>query len=70
IVAFNEAFEILADTHPHAAELIRLRFFAGLSETETAAILEMSERTLRRHWSLARVRLLELLEGKVTLTDR
>ncbi len=48
IMAFNEAFESLASSSPQAAELVSLRFFAGLSESETAAILGISERSVRR----------------------
>ena len=36
------------------AEVVQLRFYAGLSVEETAAALGMSERTVRREWSLAR----------------
>jgi RNA polymerase sigma factor (TIGR02999 family) len=70
VMAFNEAFELLAESQPQAADLIRLRFFASLSEAETAAILSLSERTLRRQWSMARIRLLEFLDGQVELTGR
>ena len=67
VMAFDEAFALLAASHPQAAELIRLRFFAGLSETETARLIGMSERSLRRQWRLARVLRLENLSEKVTL---
>ena len=37
-----------------AAEIVRLRFFAGLSVEETAEILDLSERTVKREWAFAR----------------
>ena len=36
------------------AEIVKLRFFAGLSEQESAETLGLSERTVRREWTLAR----------------
>ena len=46
---------------PRAASIVRLRFYAGLSLEETAQALQASERTVRREWSYARVRLFRLL---------
>ncbi len=44
------------------AEIVKLRFFAGLSENETAQALRMSERTVRREWTFARAFLQRELE--------
>ncbi len=57
----HDALDRLAEEDARAAEVTRLRFFAGLSVEETAQVLEVSERTVHREWSYARARLLELL---------
>ena len=50
----HESLDELAKEDPQRAELVKLRFFAGLSHAEIAALLEMSERTVRREWTLAK----------------
>lgn len=54
VLAFDEAFRRLEEQDPRAAEVVRLRFFAGLSVEETAAALELSPRTVKREWTVAR----------------
>lgn len=61
ILALDEAITTLAGEDPRAAEVVRLRFYAGLSVEETAAALGVSERTVMREWSYARARLFQLL---------
>jgi DNA-directed RNA polymerase specialized sigma24 family protein len=39
---------------PRAAQTVQLRFFAGLSLTETAALLDVTTRTVERDWQFAR----------------
>ncbi|TAH34322.1 MAG: sigma-70 family RNA polymerase sigma factor [Planctomycetota bacterium] len=63
VLGLSVAFERLAEEDPEAAEVTRLRFYAGLSAAETAAALEISERTVHRKWTYARARLFELLGG-------
>jgi RNA polymerase sigma factor (TIGR02999 family) len=62
ILALDEAILRLEETDATAAEIVRLRFFAGLSVEQTAAALEMSDRTVRREWTYARAKLFHLLE--------
>jgi len=57
LLALDEALDQLAAEDPRAAEVARLRFFAGLSVADTAAALDVSERTVMREWSFARARL-------------
>ena len=51
----DEALAKFAVVDPDCAELIKLRFFAGLSNPQAAAMLGMSERTAKRNWAYARV---------------
>ena len=61
VLALDEALGALAEEDARAAEVARLRYFAGLSVQETALALDVSERTVMREWSYARARLAELL---------
>jgi len=54
LLALDEALNRLAETDRAAAELVKLRYFAGLSNQETAAILGISDRTADRIWAFAR----------------
>lgn len=61
MVALDEALSRLAGQDPRLAAVVELRFFGGLSVEETARSLEVSERTVKRDWRLARAFLHELL---------
>jgi RNA polymerase sigma factor (TIGR02999 family) len=63
VLAVDEVLERFANADPRAAEIVRLRFYAGLSEEETAAVLGISDRSVRREWSYARAWLFEALHG-------
>jgi RNA polymerase sigma factor (TIGR02999 family) len=54
ILAVDDAVDRLEERDPMLAEVVKLRFFAGLSEEETAWVLERSARSVRRDWALAR----------------
>jgi len=58
----SDALETLAREDPRAAEVARLRLYAGLEPGEVATALELSERTVAREWAFARARLTQLLE--------
>lgn len=62
IVAVDDAIERLAEASPRTAEIVRLRFYAGLTEPEVARALEVSERTVRREWVFAKAWLVGELE--------
>jgi DNA-directed RNA polymerase specialized sigma24 family protein len=64
VVALSEALERLAATHAQAAELVKLRFFAGLTNEEAAAALGVSPRKANQLWAYARAWLLESLGHK------
>lgn len=54
VLALDEAFRRLEEQDRQAADVVRLRFFAGLSVEETATALQLSERTVKREWAFAR----------------
>lgn len=64
LLALNEALDELERQQPRRARIVQLRFFAGLTEEETAEALELSERTVRREWRLARLWLFERLADR------
>jgi DNA-directed RNA polymerase specialized sigma24 family protein len=57
LLALDEALDQLAKQHPVHAELVKLRFFAGLTMPEVAHCLGISLATAERHWTYARTRL-------------
>jgi RNA polymerase sigma factor (TIGR02999 family) len=54
VLALDEALTRLAEQEPAKAELVKLRFYAGLSLAEAAACLGISEATAKRYWAVAR----------------
>jgi RNA polymerase sigma factor (TIGR02999 family) len=59
ILAISEALEKFAQLDPQRAELVKLRYFVGLTITEAADVLGISEPTAKRYWSFARAWLYE-----------
>lgn len=57
MLALAEALERLEAEDERKAQVVRLRFFAGLSEEETADVLGVHARTVRREWRFAKARL-------------
>jgi RNA polymerase sigma factor (TIGR02999 family) len=54
LLALDRALDLLAEIDPRQARIVELRFFGGLSEQETATVLETSAKTVQRGWNLAR----------------
>ena len=54
VLAINEALQRLAAFDPRKAELVELRFFAGLTNKEIAAVTGRSTATIERDWRVAR----------------
>jgi RNA polymerase sigma factor (TIGR02999 family) len=54
LLALHEALDRLAEQHPEKAELVKLRYFAGLTADQAAAALGISPTTGDRHWAYAR----------------
>ncbi|WP_169979113.1 ECF-type sigma factor [Tautonia rosea] len=63
LLALDEALARLADEEPECARVVKLRFFAGLSQEEVAEALGISRRTADRYWAYARAWLLHALEA-------
>ena len=63
VLSIDQALERLAKAHPQKAELVKLRFFVGLSLPEAARALNLSETTAKRHWAFARAWLYGELAG-------
>ncbi len=68
VLALDDAIRRLEQQDPSVAEVVRLRFFAGLSVEETAQALGISERTVKREWAFARAWLFHALGGGASPT--
>jgi RNA polymerase sigma factor (TIGR02999 family) len=65
LLALDHALTRLAADDPEAAQVVQLRYFAGLSVEQAAQSLGMSRATAYRHWTFARAWLLQqLAEGE------
>jgi len=54
VLALHEALENLSHLDPRRARVVELHFFGGLTFTEIAYVLDASERTVKRDWTMAR----------------
>jgi RNA polymerase sigma-70 factor (ECF subfamily) len=54
VMELDGALEELAKLDPRKAQIVEMRFFAGLSVDETAAVLKVSPQTVLRDWSLSK----------------
>jgi RNA polymerase sigma factor (TIGR02999 family) len=73
LLILDEALEHLASVRPQAAELVKLRFFTGLTVDQAAEFSGISARTARRLWVFAQAwlrREIELLDDPNSLADR
>jgi RNA polymerase sigma factor (TIGR02999 family) len=70
LVALDEALEKLGREDPACAELVKLRFFAGLTQEEAAQALGIARRTADRHWAYAKAWLYEELRRGESDSER
>jgi len=63
LLAIHEALDRLAAHDSLKAELVKLKFFAGLTTEEAAKVLEISEPTAKRYWAYARAWLFREIRG-------
>ena len=61
LLRVHEVLDRLAAEDPQKAELVKLRFFVGLSLAEAGTVLGLPERTAKRHWAYARAWLFEAI---------
>jgi RNA polymerase sigma factor (TIGR02999 family) len=54
LIALDDALTKLATDHPEKAQLVKLRYFGGLTQDEAAQALGISPSTVDRHWAFAR----------------
>lgn len=63
ILDIDAALDRLAEVHPREAEVVKLRYFAGLTVEDVAATLGIATRTVEKDWSFARAWLKRALTG-------
>ena len=63
LLQVHDALEVLAAEDQQKAEIVKLRFFGGLSHEEIATVLGVNEKTVRRHWEVAKVRLFQIIKA-------
>jgi RNA polymerase sigma factor (TIGR02999 family) len=63
VLALDELLSSLSRLDERAAQIVELRYFGGYSEVEVAAMLDISDRTLRRDWRRARAFLLAEIQA-------
>jgi len=54
VLAINEALNRLTARDPFKADVVKMRYFVGLSQDEIARALGVPVPTIRRHWAIAR----------------
>jgi len=64
VIAVDDALEALAAFDERGAKVVELRFFGGLSEAETAEVLGVSTRTVKREWATAKAWLQREMKGE------
>ena len=69
LIALDDALKVLAAVDERKSRVIELRFFGGLSIQETAAVLRVSEETVKRDWRLAKAWLLRELSHQERATS-
>jgi RNA polymerase sigma factor (TIGR02999 family) len=67
ILAVDEALTAFSHVAPRQAKVVELRYFGGLTEEEIVTALEISPRTVRRDWDIAKAWLLRELSPAVTV---
>ena len=63
LLAVNEALDKFALEHPVQAELVKLRYFAGLTNEEVSQVLGISVSTVKNYWTFSRAWLLNEIES-------
>ncbi len=69
LLALDEALARLASEDAKLAEVVKLRYFAGLTLSQIAEVMGVTRRTVDRHWALGRAWLYQEIQGKGTRED-
>ena len=64
LLAVNDALDRLAARSPVEAQVVKLRFFVGMTAAESAEVLGLSERTVKQYWSHAKTWLYHEIQSK------
>jgi len=64
LLAVNDALDKLAATHAVQAEVVKLRYFVGMTNVEAAQALGLSERTVKNYWTYARAWLFREMQAQ------
>jgi RNA polymerase sigma factor (TIGR02999 family) len=64
LIALDDALERLAKLDARRSKIVELRFFGGLNEEETGAVLGVSARTVKRDWRVAKAWLYNEVNGE------
>jgi RNA polymerase sigma factor (TIGR02999 family) len=62
VIEVHDALNTLAEIDKRLVQVVEMRYFAGLTETEIAEVLGVSDRTVRRDWERARLLLAEIIK--------
>lgn len=54
LIALDRALDRLAGEHPEKTRVVEMRFFGGMSHEDIASVMDVSVRTIERHWQFAR----------------
>ena len=63
LLALNDALERLEEIDERQSKIVEMRFFGGLSVEETAEVLQLSTRTIKREWAMAKAWLYQHMKG-------
>ncbi|MFL6211142.1 MAG: sigma-70 family RNA polymerase sigma factor [Pyrinomonadaceae bacterium] len=63
LIALDDALKALAELDPRRAQVVELKYFGGLSNEETAEVLQVHPNTVMRDWNMARAWLYKELSG-------
>ena len=63
LLQLHEALDRLAHEDREKADVVKLRFFVGLTDREVAEVLGLSERTVERHWAYAKAWLFQTMRS-------
>jgi RNA polymerase sigma factor (sigma-70 family) len=62
VLLIDEALDRLKTDNPDAAQLVSMKFFAGMTNQEVAETLGVTERTVERRWAFAKAWLLRTIQ--------